>query len=323
MVFVRQEYLDHINASLSQVANELEGATALQFTDANITAEDFFVGLLNRTLGYDFVNSNILQANMPGIDLADNSQKVSGQVTTDKTLKKVQKTLKVFGDKDLDKEYQRLIMVYPSMTKPKRRSASVKGCPSGFDFDATRDIISFRDLLATCRSMETDDLRSLDDWLSCEVRIGHPRLRPTSDQTVLRIISLIEYLTDQEPTSPLPQAIDIPDPDGKFEYFDAYRGYLESQYQDHVSSYHPVSTAKKTIGYDGVRARKIGAFLKQRSRALLVSCSYDAKEAFEALVSDLEEQASSNRSRYENSAIRYFLACEMIACNVFPKDVLR
>jgi hypothetical protein len=321
-MFNRQDYLNQILALLAQVAHEMAGSAVLQFTDANITAEDFFAGFVSRALGLTLVNVNLFQSNSPGIDLADTGARVAAQVTSDVSLGKIRQTLKTFAGHSLQKQYDRLIFVHPTMERPRRSGQALAECPSGFKFDLLGDVFSFKEIVSECRKLDTDALEDLASWISKEVTIGPRQTRPGANQTVHRIIQLIAFLSEQVPPDDNESPESMPDPDGKLVILSTYRTHLESQFTEHAAAHVSVDAAKAAIGYDGARAARTTSHLRHRSRTLLDQKKNDAREAFEALVRELEDAVRSSGTDYESSAIRYFLACEMIACNVFPLDSL-
>jgi len=76
----------------------------------NIRAESFFIPLLKILFDCpDLENLNIQDKNFPGLDLGDHKRKVAVQITSDKSSKKIEKTLQTFYVYKLYKEYDRLI----------------------------------------------------------------------------------------------------------------------------------------------------------------------------------------------------------------------
>lgn len=76
--------------------------------------------------------------------------------------------------------------------------------------------------------------------------------------------------------------------------------------------------AKKTSGNDGVRAKKIGLYLKEISDKYLTNSNNNPKEAIETLIELFENEISSINTNYDSLAIKFYLLDELIQCNVFP-----
>lgn len=76
--------------------------------------------------------------------------------------------------------------------------------------------------------------------------------------------------------------------------------------------------AKKTSGIDGVRAKKIGLYLKELSNKYLTDFKNNPIEAIQALIELFENEISSINTIYDILAIKFYILDELIQCNVFP-----
>jgi len=67
---------------------------------------------------------------------------------------------------------------------------------------------------------------------------------------------------------------------------------------------------------------RCAAWLKERSLAALEQHGDNATLAFDELVRLLLEKVHASGNDCDDSAMRYFLADELISCNVFPNPVV-
>jgi len=100
---------------------EMKASKAMNRGDINHVSEVILLPLLSRCYGYaNLENLNSAEYfNYPGVDLGDSSARVAIQVTSTTTSTKVKETLAQFVDKELYKQYDRLI-VYILTEKPGR-----------------------------------------------------------------------------------------------------------------------------------------------------------------------------------------------------------
>ena len=140
--------------------------TASGRTDINHEAEDFYCGLLNAAFGWKLGNLNALQMNFAAIDLADSENRLAIQVTSTEGRKKVQDTLDRFFEKQLEKDYDRLIVLIIG-EKPNFRGAFA--LDGELDFDANRDIWDTETLSQKLEALPEERLAAVDAYLRKEL----------------------------------------------------------------------------------------------------------------------------------------------------------
>lgn len=150
--------------------------------DINRISEVILLPLLSRCFGYaNLENLNSAEYfNYPGVDLGDTTARVAVQVTSTSASKKVKETLAQFVDKELYKQYDRLIIFI--LTEKPRRPYSGKGynqiIQDRFQFDKSRDIIDPSDLLKIIRFYQIDQAQEILQIL--EANIIGTKLRASS-----------------------------------------------------------------------------------------------------------------------------------------------
>lgn len=108
----RNDYRSVIARYLAYLSVLLEIVNNNHLTDLNDSLEQTFCTLLNKIFNWNLVNVNAERKNFPGIDLADDSRRISVQISSDATPGKVRETLCTFFDKELDYQYRELYIVF-------------------------------------------------------------------------------------------------------------------------------------------------------------------------------------------------------------------
>jgi len=161
----REDLLKKITRDITLVQVEVENRGIIGLRDINITAEDFFAGLLNRLFDYALVNLNDAEANSAAIDLGDKAKRVSFQVTSDGRKTKIQDTLKKFHKHNRIMEYDELNILIVG-----KRVGKYEGLTTtAISFDPIKNILDVRDLIRNVKSMETSRLEVLGDFLDVEI----------------------------------------------------------------------------------------------------------------------------------------------------------
>ena len=131
-------------------------------TDINSDAEDFCCGLLNIVLEVRLQNLNLLQMNFPAIDLADQNRRICVQVTSTAGAEKITHTLDRFFAHELEKDYDRLIVMILGKKKKYQKQFPKK---EDFSFDHTQDVWDIQKLLTQIAGLSMPMLEQVDDYL--------------------------------------------------------------------------------------------------------------------------------------------------------------
>lgn len=145
-------------------------------TDINKAAENFYRGLLNIILDAELINMNLMKMDFPAVDLAEKGGGLCVQVTSSEGRDKINHTLKEFFGNDLQKTYQRLIVVIIG-TKPKYNKTPFP-TKDGFVLDRDADIWDTAKLLQQIEGLSGDKLKAVDEYLTRELgEAKQPALR--------------------------------------------------------------------------------------------------------------------------------------------------
>ena len=162
--------VDNIQSRLAFYVSNLKISTDRDYFDEHKEAEYFFCKPLSLLFDANVTNINSERRNFPGIDLADRNKRISFQITSTNTKQKVQHTLNEFLDNDLDKDFDRVIvLIVGDKTPPPCANLTFK---RPFDFDVKRDVWNISRLIQEFEALPADDrhkLRGFSDYLDAEL----------------------------------------------------------------------------------------------------------------------------------------------------------
>ena len=147
------EQMERITDALSILTTNVKLHNSRGRTDINKEAEDFYCGLLNIVLSKNLENLNLLEMDFPAIDLADKEGRLCVQVSSTEERNKVDRTLEKFFAKELDKQFDRLIVLVIGK-KPRYQSGFTT--QRGFDFDHERDVWDLPQLLLEIEKLDEE-----------------------------------------------------------------------------------------------------------------------------------------------------------------------
>ena len=148
---------------LGRFSAEVKAAGAASLNDIGVASDMFLVELLRETYGLQGLrNLNAEKANFPGLDLADDTAGVAFQVTSERDLPKMLKTLKTSIAHGLHKRYRKIRVFVTSERQNRYKQSSIDAVTAGeLAFDGTSDILDYRDLLKLYKHYELDRLKRI------------------------------------------------------------------------------------------------------------------------------------------------------------------
>lgn len=162
MQIITRKYYDNIKNKLASYVTAIKIDNANGYQDANHDAEDVFGHILNVIYDYELENlNNKIKKNFPGIDLGDDINRISVQVTSDNSKKKIQDTLDTFERKNYIKSFDRLIILIIG-EKLKYYSNFNSGSLS---FDSKKDIIGLTDLMVEINKLSEEKLQKISEYI--------------------------------------------------------------------------------------------------------------------------------------------------------------
>jgi len=315
----RESYIKEIAESFALLSRQVEILNSVNFFDINIVAEDFFAGLLNLIYGYNLRNLNVSKKNTPAIDLGDEKNRISIQVTSDNSSEKIKETICKFIEKKSYLEYDKLVILI--LTK-KKNYTTVFDTKDKFKFDCAKDIIDYQDLMKIARGKNVKELRNLSEFLSEEFCDKLSKAKLTHAKEIDTIMELIEYITKNK-SKILKNRVDaVIDPDYKInKRFKEFAERIKSQYTTLYPVYvDTLNMIYDTLGIDEAQDLVKTMYLQDISIKYLDDAKDDPMKALDRLVNYFEVQLSTNGKKYDKSAIKFYLVDEIIKCNVFPNE---
>lgn len=319
MTFDRKTYTDNIIEKLAYLGNCVKLYNSLNLTDINILSENFYRDFLNLIYGYTLVNINIEEPNAAAIDLGDEVNKISFQITSSAGLAKIKKTIKSFNDRDLHLKYNKLIVL--NIVEKIKHQAQDLGDSSKLQINTIADVWDISNLNVDINDLSTSRLKEVSDFLEQEIRFKENNIVAKEVKTFL---SLIEYLSDEsQPSAGAGHFIEEPDPSGKInDRFANHATFLKTEFQNlYVEFGLVLQDVMKNADIGAAKVRRLGLHLKHDSDKVLNDKNGNAKDALEQLVSNYAQILVQNGVEYNDTAIRFFLVSQLIACNVFPNKV--
>ena len=195
-----QKSLARINELMSGFVTEVKGASAMNWTDINLIAENVLIPLFSEIYGHTELKSLNTSGNpnFPAIDLGDKTTKIAYQVTSTPTSQKIKGTLKKFVDNELYNEYDHLIIY---ILTEKQKSYQGRGFDEiidrKFTFDKDNDILDYQDLLKEISNLPIEKLQKIEELL--EQQFGEVKVCP---QNIMEWVeSVNNYSRDKESSS--------------------------------------------------------------------------------------------------------------------------
>lgn len=154
-----------ISDELSKLEIQIRNLNSQNLCDLNIFCENLIGVLLNITFGYKLKNTNSRTANHPSLDLIDEKNRISVQISSDKSKAKVQKTLNIFSENHFYKKYDRLIFFVLGEKQKKYLNIRI---PESISFDLVNDILDFKILLKFISNLPLDKVERIHKHLISE-----------------------------------------------------------------------------------------------------------------------------------------------------------
>jgi hypothetical protein len=292
----------------------------MNLTDLNLHAEDFCCELLNSALGYKLRNINAINPNASSIDLAGEDDKgtmLAIQVTSTSDITKTRETVDKFIANNLHKQYSRLIIL--NLIKTKKHREPWIGQAGIYQLNTRTDIWDIHELNRKIQHQDSANLQKIADFLQTELKLLPPEKPP---KEVVTFLALIKLLSDETHIAAGKGFIEDPDPTGKiYKRFADHARFLTDQYMDLFIQYGKVlQTVKDEMDIGTVRFDRMGLYLKNYSDDQLTQSGGDPRAALEKIVAHFASLLARQGVDYDESAIRFFLLAQTIACNVFPNE---
>lgn len=314
----RELYLKNIADSLALLSQQVTVRNAINLYDINIVAETFYADLLNLIEDFELKNANTIEKNAPGIDLIDEKNKISIQVTSDNTSEKIKHSIEEFISNRSYEKYDRMVMLILTRKKNYTTQFNTRGL---FQFDKSNDIWDITDLIKKVSALDTEKIKKINDFLQHELNDKYSNVQTTEASEVETIMDLIEFISNHKKITSQERDV-IVDPEYKInQRFKEFADSLITQYTSMLGVYGTALKEVETIqGSDDAQDIITMLYLQDISVQYLDMANNDPTKALNALVDFFGGKLSTNGKKYDSRAIKFFLINEMIKCSVFPNE---
>ena len=312
----RELYMKSITEKLTLYKHETSELDKINLYDINITSESFYAGLINLIMGWNLRNVNFSEKNTPGIDLVDDDNKITVQVTSNNTSDKIKHTIDEFIKNKSYEKYSRLIVL---ISTEKKNYTTIFDTQQTFEFDKENDIWDVSDLIQKINALSTDQQRKIYQYL--QVEMGEKVLTRSEATEVETIMDLIEFITSNRLTE-YKRLKTVVDPEYKINNrFKKFANRLTGQYTELLGIYGTALVQIESIrGIDEGEEIIIRMYLQDLSIKYLEEAQDNPMEAFNKLVNFFEIKLGKKGKKYDKAAIKFYLINELIKCNVFPNE---
>jgi hypothetical protein len=166
MPLTSAKLFEEILLSLSVLRYIIKSRSKRGLYDLNKQSERFFANVLNLTEGWNLINLNDVTKNHPAIDLGDDAARICVQVTSENRIEKINHTILQLCSNNLDKKYDRLIILILGDKKNYKSEFASTCYPN---FDKKSDIWDIDDLLERIEKLSIEKLQALQQYLSVEL----------------------------------------------------------------------------------------------------------------------------------------------------------
>lgn len=162
----RSNYFNYIEEKLNILSYRIKSRGKINLLDLNIYSETFFAELMNRLLGYELKNINVIRQNTEGIDLVDNKNRVIVQVSSTSSKQKIENSLAKKILEDYSGFCFKFIAISGDVDKLRAQAFTN---PYKVIFSPSNDIYDIKSLLNIVLNMQISSQRGLYEFLKDEL----------------------------------------------------------------------------------------------------------------------------------------------------------
>jgi hypothetical protein len=188
----QQALLNEARDLLTLFVTRVKAAAALGHTDINVISENVLLELFRIVFSLPGLrNVNQERKNFPGLDLADDATGIAFQVTATPGLAKVRETLQTVLQAGLQVKYPHVRVYVITEKQASYSQSSIDTVTQGqLVFDASADVLDYRDVLRLCGALSLADLEKAVEVL--RVQFPQTGLDPQTRRAVLYLPTGVE-----------------------------------------------------------------------------------------------------------------------------------
>lgn len=194
-----------IASYFARISTEINYLNSLGLYDINKICETICIPVLREIYSCpELINLNVFKENYPAIDLGCSVSKISFQITSDYSSKKVEDTLTKYHEHELNKQFDKVYVFILTNKQKSYTSKPLIEIAKQLEFDLIQNIIDFRDLLSIIESKETALSDSVLNILNKEfIKIDKFSLA-RNELNILKDISLIKIDSEKRTKKYIP-----------------------------------------------------------------------------------------------------------------------
>ena len=304
-------YIHRIIDRLSSFAYSVIIYNSISLYDKNIFAEPFFKEFLNKLLGLNLVNLNVLEKNYAGVDLYDDSNNIIVQVTATATKDKIQHSLNTLDEK----QFKGCRFIFLSIARDSEHLKDKQYIiPNGISFNPKNDILDISTINKKLMDVPIRILEDLDSLTSKYFDKDIPERRTAGLSRIINLLSASTLKNDSNNSNK--QDFEISDKIKKNNLCDLQENILELYKGNDVSKIYE--------NYDKEGINKSRAVLHSINRVYLkLKDNFYGKDLFYAISEELYKslQGDEELNKFNQEDIRYYieiiLADAFMRCKIF------
>jgi hypothetical protein len=158
----------NISELLSRFKFQVGILNASSLLDINIIAEDFFIPILNEIFDCDLKNANLIAKNYPAVDLIDEINKITIQITATSSSKKVRETLEKIVTNNFHEKYNKIFILIITTKQAEYNSSMLSSATQGkFQF-TNENVIDIEGLFSKIKSLSLEKIKLIENYLKCQ-----------------------------------------------------------------------------------------------------------------------------------------------------------
>lgn len=161
---------NNIRESLSRFSSEIEISNQNSQFDINIHSEYLLRELLNKVFDYDLTNANQISKNYPAVDLIDEENRVSFQITSTLSKEKIKETIRRFVENNLYKKFDDLYILFLSTQKISIKLEGIESLTTGKLNFTSKNLLNLSKLSDKIQSLPLAKIEEIEEMLTEEFR---------------------------------------------------------------------------------------------------------------------------------------------------------
>ena len=182
----RENFVTYISQKLAFLRLLIVQNGKLNLLNTNVISENFYRDLLNLLYEFNLENLNKSISNEKAVDLADTTNKIIVQVTSDSSKKKIENTILKLNTEKYDGFNLKIVFI----GNPNHSLRNVQfSIPSNFSFTPAIDILDVDSILKDIINLSTPRLEQIYEFIKNEIKYSDPTIN--LDSKLTQVINIL------------------------------------------------------------------------------------------------------------------------------------